>query len=214
MLSACLQEGDGGPKRCAFPCSEEWLDPPLVNVWHLPGLASGLTAPHLRTLRGEGSLPSPASFHKLAQGPARSLWKALLHHLLTVPALVPEIIRVRIVSHHAVNCHLHCLTSQGTGGDLEAHGGWWMGSESRCWLPQPGGGVGGGSPQWDVRGGRAHVHRKGVRSLLLLREKEREMRSWQKGRLSPRQTRPGCPRNCPESRQIGGQKPDPPLLVP
>ena len=41
--------------------------------------------------------------------------KTLLHHLLMVPGLFPEIIRVGIFSYHAVNCHLYCLTSEGTG---------------------------------------------------------------------------------------------------
>lgn len=64
---------------------------------------------------GKGPLPSPSLLQPGVGTGLGVSGKTTLHHLLMVPNLFPEIIRVGIFSYPAVNCQLPCLTSESTG---------------------------------------------------------------------------------------------------
>ena len=87
------------------------------------------------------------------------------------------------------------LQVRAVGSNLEAHPGWDMSHGVGCHsLRAREGRQGAHTGTWEVPD--SQFTGKVLRTRLLLREQEREMRSWQKARFSPQQTPTGCPRSC------------------
>lgn len=116
LSSACLEDKDLVPKSCIVKNCLEFPGKYTAPPW---AMSLTLAATPLNSAwRWVPSVPKPSSQYREAS--QETSGKIIFLSFINAPWPCPQIIRARKFLQQTVNYHLGCLTSQGSGWDLEA----------------------------------------------------------------------------------------------